>query len=75
MPIEIEKGLCFRNESNTQKATIQLVTRNAIKYTNFNGSFSCYTGDTCSFGWTGAPKFHVISDGRSEKNLRIIGEN
>jgi hypothetical protein len=75
MPIEIEKGLCFRNESNTQKATIQLVTRNAVKYTNFKGSFSCYTGETCSFGWSDAPKFHVISNGSSEKKVYIIGEN
>lgn len=49
IPIEIEKGICFGNYSNTQKATIQLVTHIAIKYTNFKGSFSCYTGETHSF--------------------------
>jgi hypothetical protein len=75
IPIEIKKGLCFRNDANTQKATIQLVTRDAIKFTNFKGSFSCYTGETCSFGWSGAPKFHVISNSNSEKKVHILGEN
>lgn len=75
-PVEIEKGDCFGNNSNTQKSFIKLITRNAIIFSNCKGKeITCSMGETCSFGWPGAPIFHVVSNAYPEENAYIVGAN
>ncbi len=75
-PVEIEKGDCFSNVTNTQKSSIKLVTRNAIIFVNYKGKeITCSIGDACSFGWQGAPIFHLVSSAYPKEKVYIVGEN
>ncbi|WP_425092920.1 hypothetical protein [Tropicimonas sp. S265A] len=58
--IPLEVGACFVSEDDSAMAEVKRIFQTGVEFSGgLNGPFPCYTDDSCSFGWDGAPTFRV----------------